>query len=81
MEPIELSERELRRLEVLSQVVFGSLSQKQAGVQLSLMTRQVRRLLRRYESAGASGLVSARRGKPSGRSKPEALKHAVLQRV
>jgi len=76
-----MSERELRRVEVLSQVVCGGLSQEQAGVQLSLTARQIRRLLRRYEVDGAAGLVSARRGKPSGRSKPAALKNAVLQRV
>jgi len=38
-------------------------------------------LLCRYEAAGAAGLVSARRGKPSGRRKPEALKRTVLQRI
>jgi len=81
MERIEMSAGELKRLEVLSQVVGGSLSQVQAGVLLSLTVRQVRRLQRRFEAAGAAGLVSARRGKPSGRRKPEALKCAVLQRV
>jgi len=57
------------------------LSQVQAGVQLSLMPRQIQRLLRRYETAGTSGLVSARRGKLPGHRKPETLKCAILQRI
>jgi len=46
MEWIEMSERELRRVEVLLQVICGSLSQEQAVVRLSLRARQIRRLLR-----------------------------------
>jgi len=69
MERIEMGKRELKRLEVLMQVVSGGLSQVQAGVQLSLTSRQIRRLLRRYEAEGAAGLVSAR---------PVAASHPVV---
>jgi len=55
MDRIEMSERELRRLEVLSRVASGGLSQEQAGIELSLTSRQVRRLQRRYEAQGAAG--------------------------
>jgi len=41
MDRIEMSERELRRLEVLSQVIGGGLSQVQAGVELCLTVRQM----------------------------------------
>jgi len=57
-----MSERELRRLEVLARVASGGLSQVQAGIELSLTSRQVRRLQRRYEVQGAaspSGRVGA----------------------
>jgi len=81
MDRIEMSERELRRLEVLSRVVSGGLGQAQAGIELSLTVRQVRRLQRRYEAQGAAGLVSGHRGKPSNRRLSEALKQAVLSRV
>jgi len=47
MERIEMSERELRRLEVLWRVASGGLSQAQAGIELSLTARQVRRFWRR----------------------------------
>jgi len=56
MNRIEMSERELRRLEVLWRVASGGLSQAQTGIELSLTARQVRRLQRRYEAQGAVDL-------------------------
>jgi transposase len=60
---IGLSEGELVRYRVLERLRAGGLSQGDAARELGLSTRQVRRLLRRLESAGAAGLRSARRGR------------------
>ena len=78
---IEMSAKEVRRLEVLSQVESGRLSQQAAAQVLCLTVRQVRRLQKRYREQGASGLVSVKRGRESNRSKPAALKQAILSRV
>lgn len=78
---IEMSEREIERLKVLERVREGVMSQRQAAVQLRLSERQVRRLKRRYDSEGAAGLISRRRGKPSNRRTPESLKTAIMARV
>lgn len=58
-----ISEKELKRYEVLEWLKAGRMSQSDAAGELCLTTRQVRRLLRRFEAEGPSGLRSARRGK------------------
>lgn len=76
-----MSRRELDRKRLLDKIVDRLIPQKEAARQMGLSTRQVRRLQRRYEVQGASGLVSWRRGKPSNRKLPEALKCRVLDLV
>lgn len=64
MELIALTPKEVRRLEVLTQVEGGSMTQAQAGLLLALSARQVRRLLRAYRRSGAAGLASRKRARP-----------------
>jgi hypothetical protein len=45
---------------------------------LGLERRQVFRLLKAYRSAGPAGLISRRRGRPSNRRKPDALRAEAL---
>jgi transposase len=78
---IEMSGKEVRRLEVLRRVADGVITQRQAAEKLGLCDRQVRRLLRRYERQGAAGLVSRKRGKPSNRRIHQAVKDAILWEV
>ena len=73
-----MSDRELRRLEVLQDLDRQRLTAAAAGQLLGLERRQVFRLLKAYRIEGATGLVSRRRGRPSNRRKPEALRRAVL---
>jgi transposase len=81
MERIEMSGKELKRLEVLRQVLDGVVSQKAAAESLGLTDRQVRRLRRRYEAQGTAGLVDRRRGKPSGRRLAPSFKERVMSRL
>lgn len=81
MERIEMSGKEVKRLEVLCQVADGLVSQGMAAQALGLTVRQVRRLQRRYAEAGAAGLVSRRRGKPSNRRIADEIKAAILARL
>ncbi len=81
MDRIEMSSKEIRRLEVLGRVAEGACSQRSAGVALGLSERQVRRLLRKYEQGGAQALVSQRRGRASNRRIGDEVKSAVLAQV
>jgi hypothetical protein len=73
-----MSDRELRRLEVLQDLDRGRLTTAAAGQLLGLERRQVFRLLKAYRIDGPTGLISKRRGCRGNRRKPEGLRRAVL---
>ena len=62
---LEMSAKELNRLEVLQRLSEKRMSQKEAGTILDLSVRQIKRLLRAYRQKGAAGLVSKQRGRKS----------------
>ena len=78
MAVITMSKKELGRLETLVDLDEGRITAVQAASLLGLSGRQVFRLLARFRSEGAAGLVSRRRGRPSNRRLPEAVREAVL---
>jgi predicted DNA-binding protein (UPF0251 family) len=69
-----MSYGELRRVEGLRDLDQRRLTAEAAAQLLRLERRQVFRLLKAYRTAGAGGLISKRRGGPSNRRKPEALR-------
>lgn len=75
---LEMSAKELNRLEVMQRVSRKQMSQKEAGTILNLSVRQIKRLLRVYRQKGATGLVSKHRGrKGNNRLSEEVKKRAV----
>jgi transposase len=66
-----MSQRELTRLEVIQRVKRKTLKQHQAAELLSISVRQVKRLCKSYQTSGAAGLTSKRRGQPSNNRLPE----------
>ncbi|MCZ6822702.1 MAG: helix-turn-helix domain-containing protein, partial [Deltaproteobacteria bacterium] len=78
---LTMSAQELDRLEVLGRVVERRLTQRQAAEQLGLSLRQVERLCRALRQQGASGLVSRKRGRPSNRKLPAAVREHALALV
>lgn len=76
-----MSERELNRVEVISQVVEAHLDIAQAAELLCLSRRQVFRLLCRFRKDGPSGLRHRARGRlPNNRIKP-AKRQCVLDLI
>ena len=73
-----MSDGELARLEVLRDLDHRRLTTAAAAELLGLERRQIFRLLRAYRAEGPAGLISQRRGRPSNRCKPEALRTKVL---
>ena len=65
-----MSQPELTRLEVIQRVKRKTLKQRQAAELLSITVRQVKRLCKAYQSNGAAGLISKRRGRPSNNRLP-----------
>ncbi|PCE28703.1 hypothetical protein BWP39_00500 [Paraburkholderia acidicola] len=56
---------ELERVKVIEAVVEHGLAIVLAAERLQLCEREVSRLVKRYEAAGSTRLLSARRGQPT----------------
>jgi transposase len=54
--------QELDRIRVVKNVVSKKITQSEAGLELGISTRQVKRLVKRYRSLGEEGLISSKRG-------------------
>ncbi len=60
-----MSDKEITRLGIMQKIQDHRMSQKEAGSQLGISVRQVKRLWKAYRSQGAVGVISQKRGKPS----------------
>jgi len=60
-----MSVKEVRKYEEIKRVISGQLTQIAAAKNLGVSVRQVRRMVRRVENAGATGLIHGLRGKDS----------------
>ena len=78
MEILNMSTKEISRLEVIQKVVDKRMSQKEAGAILNVGVRQLKRLVRKYKKHGAVGLISKHRGRKGNHClKAEAKKKAL----
>lgn len=75
---LRMSSKERDRLKVMAALGEGRLKQGQAGRLLSLSTRQVRRILKRYRRQGDAGLVHRSRGRRSNRQTPQVVRRKAL---
>ena len=75
---LEMSTKELNRLEVMQRLSEKRMNQKEASRMLDLSTRQIKRLLRVYRKRGAAGLVSKHRGRRSNNRLAEDVKKRAL---
>ncbi len=76
-----MSERDLRRIEVLSDVRAGRRTVAAAAAVLAVSERQAYRLLARYEVDGGSGLIHKARGRTSNRSHNEGIRKYAVELV
>lgn len=75
---LQMSAKELSRLEVMQRLSQKQMSQKEAGRMLSLSTRQIKRLLKAFREQGAAGLVSKHRGRKANNRLSEEVKRKAL---
>lgn len=61
-ENVAMSAKELERLQVIQDTVNRQITQEQAAHHLNITIRQVKRLVKKYRTSGAEGLISRRRG-------------------
>jgi len=75
---VQMSTKELSRLEVMQKLSEKRMSQKEAGEILHLGKRQIKRLLKSYRNQGAVGLVSKHRGRKGNNRLSENVKKQGL---
>ena len=75
---ISMSINELNKVEVIGKVAQKSLTQHQAADILNITSRQIRRLLKKYQENGASALISKKRERPSNHQLPSCTKELAL---
>src|SRR6195952_3875340 len=78
---ISMSERDLRRIEVLSEVRTGRRTVAAAAAVLAVSERQAYRMLAKYEADGGSGLIHKARGRVSNRSHNEGIRKYAIELV
>ncbi len=75
---ISMSIKELDKVEVIGKLAQKAINQEQAANALGVSDRQVRRLLKKYQKYGATGLISKKRGKPSNHKLPSSTTEMAL---
>src|SRR5215210_3080400 len=78
MTVIAMSRTEIDRMHVLRDLAAGRITANEAAQLMRLTRRHVFRLAKAYRERGPSALVSTRRGKPSNRRYPAALRTEAL---
>jgi transposase len=78
---VVMNERELRRVEVLSEVLVGLRTVASAAAALALSERQVWRLLGRFRAGGGSAIVHRARGRPSNNQLGEGVRDQALDLI
>jgi hypothetical protein len=78
---LTMSRRELDRAEWMQQIRERRRTQMQVADRLGLSVRQVERLYRAYKAHGAAGIISKKRGRPSSRRLPDAMRTEVVALV
>jgi transposase len=78
---ITMSARDLKRLEVLTEVQAGRRTVASAAVILGVSERQAFRLLARYRDHGGGGLIHQARGRESNRSRGTAVQQYAVELV
>ena len=73
-----MSEREMLRAAVLAQVGSGAWTVVQGADRMGVSYRQGKRLWKRYQAEGASGLAHRSAGRSSNRATPQKLRRKVL---
>lgn len=76
---ITMSQKELKRLNVIHKLIDDIITQVEAGQILSLSTRQVRRITKRVLKEGDKGIIHRSRGTLSPRAFPESIKDKAIK--
>ena len=60
-----LNDKEKKKYEIIEKVVKGTMTRKEAMIELKLSRQQIYRLINLYSSKGQEGFIHGNRGKPN----------------
>ncbi len=78
---IIMSQKEAARYDIIKKAIAKEIKGTEAARILNLTTRHIRRLKKKVEKEGLSGLVHANRGKPSNRKIPDEEKEKIKKLI
>ena len=78
---LQMSKQELRRVEVLTEVLAGSRTTESAAGVLGVSLRQAQRLVARYRDGGGGALIHKSRGRPASNKLGQGVRELVLELV
>ena len=78
---LQMSKQELRRVEVLTEVLAGSRTTESAAGVLCVTLRQAQRLVARYRDGGGEALIHKSRGRPASNKLASGVRELVLELV
>jgi len=76
-----MSHKEVLRAQIMERLMAGKIDQREASQRLAVCVRQVKRIVKRYRTAGLPGLVSQKRGAPSNRRLDAATRQAAIETI
>lgn len=76
---LQMSKQELRRVEVLTEVLAGSRTTESAAGVLGVSLRQAQRLVARYRDGGGGALLHRSRGRPASNKLASGVRELVLE--
>jgi transposase len=76
-----MSQKEVKRAQILELLKAKKISQQEASKRLDMTTRQVRRLSKCYQSAGMEGLISKKRGHTANRRLDDTLRATAINLI
>jgi len=78
---LTMNEKEIKRLQIMSQIEKKQLTQAKAATQLGISIRQVKRIWKAYREQGVEGLIHKSRGKASHHQMSEEVKQQALDLI
>ena len=76
-----MSQKEAKQAQILALLKEHRISQQEAARRMGITTRQTRRLAKRYQQEGLSGLVSKKRGRASNRRLNDAIRTTAIDLI
>jgi hypothetical protein len=80
-EKITMSQKDISRYDIIMSLIRGETTTRKASLQLSLSSRQTRRLKRKVEESGAKGLIHGNTGRESNNKIPPDIRNAAVSAI